>query len=300
MPTIEENVKCWNGEYDWTQQGEEWSLPWGGSEAQWWGSLLPRIHAFVPCGSILEIAPGYGRWTRFLKDLCERLTVIDLSAGCIEHCRRRFASSNHITYFTNDGKSLDMIADQSVDFVFSFDSLVHAEADVLEAYLRQLARKLTPNGVGFIHHSNAARYGFYLSLLKMKRPVTEGQPAGGAPNGAHSPVRESLRRGKRFLIERGLLINDCARALSMSAGLFEEYCNRAGLRCIGQEIINWSGSAVIDCISTFTHQGSHWERPNQVVENRQFVQESRNIARVSNLYSQSAVPRAPSGSATRR
>jgi SAM-dependent methyltransferase len=226
-----------------------------------------------------------------LKDLCQRLTVIDLSAGCIEHCQRRFASSNHITYFTNDGKSLDMIADQSVDFVFSFDSLVHAEADVLEAYLRQLGRKLTPNGVGFIHHSNAARYGFYLSLLKMKRPGAGGAPSGGSPNGTHSPLKEGLRRGKRFLIEKGLLINDCARALSMSASLFEEYCNRAGLRCIGQEIINWSGSAVIDCISTFTHQGSHWERPNQVIENRRFVQEARNIAHVSNLYSRSSVPR---------
>ncbi|MBI2949236.1 MAG: class I SAM-dependent methyltransferase [Verrucomicrobia bacterium] len=288
MPTIQENVKCWNGEYDWTQQGEEWSLPWGGSETQWWGSLLPRIHAFVPCESILEIAPGYGRWTRFLKDLGQRLTVVDLSAGCIEHCRRRFAASNHIHYFVNDGQSLDMVADQSIDFVFSFDSLVHAEADVLETYLQQLARKLTRNGAGFIHHSNAARYGFYLSLLKMRRPGAAPPASGPGSNGVHSPLREGLRRGKRFLVQKGILINDCARALSMSAGLFGQYCDRAGLRCVGQEIINWSGSALLDCISIFARPGSIWDRPNQVIENRHFVEESRNIGRVAGLYSTSS------------
>jgi len=42
--------------------------------------------------------------------------------------------------------------------VFSLDSLDHAEGDVMEAYLGQLAHKLTPNGVGFIHHSNLGMY----------------------------------------------------------------------------------------------------------------------------------------------
>ena len=37
-----------------------------------------------------------------------------------------------------------MIQDKSIDFVFSFDSLVHAEAEVIEAYLNQLAMKLQP------------------------------------------------------------------------------------------------------------------------------------------------------------
>jgi len=79
----------------------------------------------------------------------------------------------------------------------------------------------------------------------------------------------------------------------MSAGLFEQYCERAGLRCIGQEIINWSGSALIDCISIFTRPGSIWDRPNEVIENRHFVEESRNIGRVSGLYSRNSFARQP-------
>src|SRR6266478_5857216 len=107
--------------YDWKQAGEEWSEPWGASEAQWNGTIFPRIRDCVPTGTILEIAPGFGRWTHFLKDLCQQLVVVDLSTKCIEACQARFADCTHITYHVNDGKSLAMIADESIDFVFSFD-----------------------------------------------------------------------------------------------------------------------------------------------------------------------------------
>ena len=38
------------------------------------------------------------------------------------------------------------IPDRSSDSVFSFDSLVHAEADVIRGYLAQIGRKLKPSG----------------------------------------------------------------------------------------------------------------------------------------------------------
>src|SRR5947209_4767026 len=79
----------------------------------------------------------FGRLTQYLKDLCTSLIVIDIAERCIEACKQRFSSCSHITYHTNDGKSLDMIPDQSVDFVFSFDSLVYADPNAIEAYLSQ-------------------------------------------------------------------------------------------------------------------------------------------------------------------
>ena len=137
MGTISENKRLWT-DYDWQQQGDEWSAEWGTTEILWWGTIRPRIHAFVPTGTILEVAPGVGRCTQYLKDLCQHLTVVDLTDRCIEACKERFSSDSHITYHVNDGKSLEMIPDHSVDFVFSFDSLVHVEADVIEAYLSQM------------------------------------------------------------------------------------------------------------------------------------------------------------------
>ena len=139
MPTTEENLRSWSETYDWPEGGEEWSKVWGGSEAQWSFVIHPRIHLFLPTDTILEIAPGYGRWTQYLSPQCRRLVGVDLSATCVEACTRRFAQVPHASFQQNDGYSLAAIADHSIDFAFSFDSLVHAEQDVLAAYLREFA-----------------------------------------------------------------------------------------------------------------------------------------------------------------
>lgn len=260
MATVEQNLTYWNAEHDWREQGDEWSSPWGGTDAQWWGTLLPRVHAFLPAATILEIAPGFGRWTQYLKERCERLILVDLAAKCIEACQRRFAADTHITYHVNDGTSLEMIADRSIDFAFSFDSLVHAEAHVLEAYVHQLARKLLPDGVAFIHHSNVAAYEPYASWSR------------------------KLPRGRGVLARMLLLQSVHYRATSMSAALFRRYADASGLACIGQELINWKGSRLIDCLSLCTPRGSRWTRKNRVVRNRRFMDEAASVARLSRLY----------------
>jgi hypothetical protein len=276
MPTKEWNLKTWNSTYDWNQHGEEWSQAWGGSEAQWFNVIYPRIHAFLPTGSILEIAPGFGRWTTFLRGHCSRLTVVDLAVQCIEACKQRFAKDSHISYYVNDGKSLAMVPDRSIDFAFSFDSLVHAEADVIESYLAQLANKLTHNGIGFIHHSNIGEY-----------PVRRFRPSERIPE-----------RIRAFLTRRGYYDQYHARAFSMTAPRFERYCQQAGLQCIAQEIVNWGSSSLIDCLSMFTPIGSDWARENKVVRNPDFMTEAKLTQRIAPLYStRSSATRPPSRSA---
>ena len=155
MPDVRWNKEYWTRRYDWSQKGEEWSSVWGSSSAQWFGSILPRIRSFVPTGSLLEIATGFGRWTRFLATLCDHYYGVDISPACIDHCRATFPVS-HMEFFANDGTSLSMVPDGSIDFAFSFDSLVHADASVIKAYVVQLVSKLSPKGTAFIHHSNLA------------------------------------------------------------------------------------------------------------------------------------------------
>lgn len=263
MPTVEQNLQEWDQRYEWAQQGDEWSSTWGGAEAQWFGAIFPRIHAFLPARRVLEIAPGFGRWTHFLKGHCEHLTVVDMSENCINTCRRRFASDSHISYHVNDGKSLAMIEDNSTDFVFSFDSLVHAEADVIEIYLRQLASKLTQNGVGFIHHSNIGEY--QQDFTRMAKIPPRLRPA---------------------LTTMGYVFDHKHwRAFSMTAGLLERYCDQHGLQCLGQELVNWGGKRLIDCFSVFARKGSVWTRPNRVMRNPDFMKEAALIKRWSQVYS---------------
>ena len=260
MPGVDDNEAVWTAGWDWSQQGDEWSSWWGGTDAMWFGALLPRIHQFVPAPTILEIAPGYGRWTQYLKELCERLVVVDMAENCIEHCKRRFAGTDTIEYHVNDGRSLDAVADDSVDFVFSFDSLVHADADVVEGYLGQLARKLKPNGVGFIHHSNLGAY-------RIAREVARRVP----------------RRVLVPLTQRGVLIDLSAwRSETMTADRFATQCERVGLVCFAQESICWErGFYLLDTLSMFTPKGSQLARERRVVRNPMFRAEAR---RMANLY----------------
>jgi SAM-dependent methyltransferase len=247
MGTVEENRSHWEA-YDWSGGGEEWSQVWGGSAVQWENAILPRIQPYLPAGRVLEIACGAGRWSVQLRRWARRLTLVDLSAPAIEACRARFAGDRAVACFRNDGRDLSMVSDRAVDFVFSFDSLVHCELPELAIYLSGLAAKLAPNGVGFIHHSN---FGAVL---------------------AAAPGSKNLHW----------------RAESVSAEGFADACRAAGLVCTAQEIVDWGGVDRCDCFSVFTLPGSRWARVPVRVENPYFMAEAASLRLRASLLPESA------------
>ena len=228
---------------------------------QWNGTILPRIQSYVPTNRILEIGCGYGRWTQYLKDLCKNLIVIDISEECIQASKQRFSECSHIEYHVNDGKSLDMISESSVDFVFSFDSLVHADESVMRAYLCQFKRILTNNGAAFIHHSNLGEYHSRFSIIR------------GIP---------MLERLLTLLVnlETSLHLRDFSVDAKKVETLAEEY----GLQCISQEIIPWGTRRMfIDCMSTIVKKTSSLASDNRILRNARFMQEAQNLLELSKL-----------------
>jgi SAM-dependent methyltransferase len=260
MPELDWNKKVWDTASDWSGRGEEWSGAWGTAANQWYWSLLPRIHPFVPCGTMLEIAPGAGRWTHWLKDLCKKLILIDYSQKCIDLCKDRFHTETHIEYIVNDGRTLPGVPDRSIDFAFSFDSLVHVELDVLEGYLKELARVLTKDGVAFLHHSNL---GHYAALIRRY---------------------DRLPRGKHRLERWGVIeVNPNNRALSVTAEAVAGIAKRCGLSCFGQELFNWGDSRRLsECNSVLALQGSKWARETVVDRNPHFMADAARTARIAN------------------
>jgi hypothetical protein len=236
----------------------------------------------------LEIGPGFGRWSEFLADHCEKLILVDLSAKCIDACKKRFAGNPRISYYVHDGSSLEMIPDDSIDFVFSFDSLVHVEDDVIKKYIGQLSKKLSQNGVGIIHHSNLGEYKSYFSFLQwIHRIVGRGKSGPGKDD--VSPFKKQtptlLQKGGLLLMRLGLIDNWNSRAMSMTAVKFEQYAREAGLQCISQEVINWATKRLIDCISVFTRKDSRYARENRILRNPNFMKEAHSIASYASLYS---------------
>lgn len=249
MPSLDENREAW-ARHAWRDEGDEWSVPWGCSRSLWDGTILPRIAGHIPCEHLLEIAPGHGRCTQYLLRKCRHFTGIDLVPECIQTCESRFASDTHARFVLNDGQSLDAVDDDSVDFTFSWDSLVHADVEVMQAYVHGLARKLKPAAAAFLHHSTLGDY---------------RDPGTG---------------------ELGIS-NPCWRDESMTAGKLREHCREAGLFCVSQEIVPWGGENLTDCFSFLRRPGAGESGrivETRIVRNAGFPAEAATRNRLHELY----------------
>jgi len=264
MPTVEQNTRVWDNSSFWVGHGDNWSSPFGNTDAMWWFALRPRLQRYLPVDTILEIAPGKGRWTEYLRHMCRSLLAVDLSETCIATCKQRFADATNITYMVNDGRSLDIARDKSVDLVFSFDSLVHCERDIIAAYLKEISRVLKPDGIAVLHHSNMGAYRRLLDLYN------------AMPRRFHM----------KGIFKRLISMNVSAwRAPSVSAAVVRELCQDANLECISQELMNWHhGRCMIDAISVITPPGSRWSRPCEILLNRNFVDTAATVKTLSRLY----------------
>ena len=252
MPTIEENKRVWNSQYDWSGAGDEWSEPWGGTQNLWQHVIYPRIKMFLPAPTIVEIAPGFGRWTQFLRQHCERLIGVDITPKCVESCKSRFADSPHVQIAQNDGRTIPIAADASVDFVFSFDSLVHAEADTLQAYLQEIARVLKPSGAGFVHHSNLGQYRRLRNLSKRFPPIV-------------------VKAGEQI----NIFPKANWRAESVSARWFLSVVQELGMSPVKQELINWRNRLFLtDCLTTLRRSPGV---AKEVLCNRRFMHQAEQI-----------------------
>lgn len=122
-------------------------------DLQWQNLIWPVIQkADFSC--VLDLAAGHGRNSAKLLQHARKLIIVDINQDSIDACKARFKDDHRITYIKNDGASLKGVADGSVSLIYSFDSMVHFDSDVVRAYLKEFARALQPGGHGFCHHSN--------------------------------------------------------------------------------------------------------------------------------------------------
>lgn len=149
---IEEQKNLWGNPNNWVDDGHEWSEYFVTTD-NLWNNIYPKMEKYLN-GEVLEIAPGYGRITKYLLELekVDDLSVIDLNRNCIAKCIDKFGSKIK-NYIVNDGLTLNF-NDNTFDFIISFDSFVHMTKDVIESYIKEIYRTLKSGGYGFIHHSH--------------------------------------------------------------------------------------------------------------------------------------------------
>jgi SAM-dependent methyltransferase len=248
MPSVEENLG-WARNEAWEDHGEEWSSGFGDSFLMWHGLIVPRIGRWLPAGLAVEIACGHGRCTRFLASSARELVAVDLAPEIVDACAARLRDRANVRYVVNDGRSLPTVAADSVDLAFSWDSLVHAEADVLDDYLLALAVALRPGGVAFLHHSNLGAY---------RNPTTGEAEVTGSSHW---------------------------RGVTATAAGVRATCARLGLECLVQELIPWGGAEFIDCFTLLRRPDAAPREVAPVVhEHAGFLAEAANLRRLRSLY----------------
>ena len=68
---------------------------------------------------------------------------------------------------------------------------------------------------------------------------------------------------------------------SMTAELFRALCEQNALQCLSQELVNWRGRRLIDCLSLFVRTDSAPENPTKIIRNPNFMREAARIRRQS-------------------
>ncbi len=238
MASIDDNLEQWGRPDAWPEDGDVWSRGWGGPASQWSSWIAPRVREAAgdpPYRRIVEIGSGHGRWTQFLAGWAPEVVALDLVPECVEACVHRFAEASAVHPMQGDGRSLSAVADRSVDLVFSFDSLVHADADAMGSYIAEIARVLTDDGTAWIHHSN----------LRSSRLDRSG----------------ALRRIgllHRTLVRAGAVEPEIHwRDPTVDAALVARHAGEHGLTCPSQELLRWSTRRTfIDCVSVLVREDS--------------------------------------------
>jgi SAM-dependent methyltransferase len=166
--TPEANKDRWGG-WDWSRHGEEWT-----ASPEWKQSLIDEV--LLPTipegGTVLEIGPGAGRWTKVLYPRADHLIAVDLDERILAHCRDRLGAPANVDFRLGTGSGVPDVAGDSIDAIWSFDVFVHIAPTDQAAYLADFARDLTPGGVAAIHHPDGRNRGALPSRRGWRAPMS--------------------------------------------------------------------------------------------------------------------------------
>lgn len=140
--TWSKDLRLWRRDHAGEPYGDQWGDPDAVPELaavrdRW---VLPFVASHK---TVLEIGPGGGRWTRFLLE-ARLVWCVDIHEEMFAVLRQRFGRRPNLRCYRTAGTELDGIEAGSVDFVFSFGTLVHLDPALVEGYLRSLRRVVRP------------------------------------------------------------------------------------------------------------------------------------------------------------
>ncbi len=126
----------------------------GGEEAL--DRLLASVGATLAAdATVVDIGCGVGRLTRPLAARAAKVLAIDVSQEMLDRARALNPHLDNVEWLHGDGRSLQPIADASVDACVSHVVFRHIpDPEITLGYVSEIGRVLRPGGAGVIEFSN--------------------------------------------------------------------------------------------------------------------------------------------------
>ncbi len=115
--------------------------------------VLPYVNAEH---SAVEIAPGGGRWTRYLLAF-KTLYAVDYHQELLDELKRSFSPQPNVRFIKNHGTDFPGIEANSIDCLFSFGTFVHLDFNLIEAYLLAIRSIVRPSANIVIQYSDKTK-----------------------------------------------------------------------------------------------------------------------------------------------
>lgn len=149
-----------------------------------------------PDADVLDIGCGIGRIEKFLASSCGSLTGVDISENMLSEAKKRLAEYSTVRLKRNNGRDLDILGNDSFDFVFSFFVLQHVEREDAYRYLKEIHRVLRPGKQALLQFPLLASEYFEDSFLR--------NFSTGAPYTPARPRLYTVTEAVFFLMRAGL------------------------------------------------------------------------------------------------
>jgi SAM-dependent methyltransferase len=163
-----------------------------------------------------ELACGHGRHAeQLLREKgaqVELLYCLDVIQDNIDVTAKRLQAFTQVQTILTSGSDFQPIASGSLTSIYCYDAMVHFSPDIVEAYLNDAYRVLSPGGHALLHHSN------------LDAPKTGQAP--GLNYGQNPHARNH-----------------------MTLPLFVSFASAAGLHILETSALDWGGIRNLDRIS---------------------------------------------------
>lgn len=135
--------------------------------------VFPRVS---PRGSICELGPGTGVYTRHLNDYVEggELHVVDADPSAVEFLRKHLPAKPGTRLYCNSGTDLPLQADAAIDLVFCASMFTGGNLSYFYRYQQEFARVLKPGGWCVFDYFDVATENGWRGLVRnmaRKKPI---------------------------------------------------------------------------------------------------------------------------------